>query len=36
MSRATDSKGRMQPMERNQDYRNYMIHHVLPMEVEVN
>jgi DMSO/TMAO reductase YedYZ molybdopterin-dependent catalytic subunit len=36
MSRATDSKGRKQPMERNQDYRNYMIHHVLPVEVEVN
>jgi len=35
MSRATDSKGRTQPMERNQDYRNYMIHHVLPLEVEV-
>jgi DMSO/TMAO reductase YedYZ molybdopterin-dependent catalytic subunit len=35
MSRATDSKGRTQPMERNQDYRNYMIHHVLPVEVEV-
>ncbi|HLW64924.1 MAG TPA: sulfite oxidase [Gemmataceae bacterium] len=35
MSRATDSKGRTQPTERNQDYRNYMIHHVLPVDVEV-
>ncbi len=35
MSRATDSKGRTQPMKRNADYRNYMICHVLPVEIEV-
>jgi DMSO/TMAO reductase YedYZ molybdopterin-dependent catalytic subunit len=35
MSRATDSKGRTQPMERNPDYRTYMISHVLPVEVNV-
>lgn len=35
MSRATESTGLAQPMERNADYRTYMIHHVLPVEVEV-
>jgi len=35
MARATDSNGRVQPMQRNPDFRNYMIHHVVPVEVEV-
>ena len=35
MSRASDSQGRTQSMKRNPDYRNYMISHVLPLEVEV-
>jgi len=35
MSRATDSHGNMQPMERDQDRRNYMISHVIPVEIEV-
>ncbi len=35
MSRATDSLGRTQPMERNPDYGTYVIHHVVPVAVEV-
>lgn len=35
MARATDSLGRTQPRERDQDRRNYMVSHVLPIEVEV-
>ena len=35
MSRATDSRGRTQPMMRDPDRRNYMISHVLPVEVQV-
>jgi DMSO/TMAO reductase YedYZ molybdopterin-dependent catalytic subunit len=35
MSRASDSKGRTQPPQRNADYRNYMISHVLPVEIEI-
>ncbi len=35
MARATDSQGRTQPMKRDPDLRNYMISHVLPVEVEV-
>jgi DMSO/TMAO reductase YedYZ molybdopterin-dependent catalytic subunit len=35
MARATDSKGRVQPMQRNADLRNYAIHHVVPVEVDV-
>ncbi len=35
MARATDTKGRTQPMERDPDRRNYMISHVLPAEVRV-
>ena len=35
MARATDSRGRVQPMTRNRDRRNYTIHHVLPVAVEV-
>jgi DMSO/TMAO reductase YedYZ molybdopterin-dependent catalytic subunit len=36
MARATDSKGRIQPMERDLDRRNYMISHVLPIEVTIH
>lgn len=35
MARATDSRGRTQPMRRDTDRRNYMISHVLPVPVEV-
>lgn len=35
MARATDSKGRTQPTERDQDRRDAVITHVLPVEVEV-
>jgi DMSO/TMAO reductase YedYZ molybdopterin-dependent catalytic subunit len=35
MSRATDSSGQSQPLERNADLRDAMISHTLPVEVEV-
>lgn len=35
MSRATDSKGNVQSMTRDPDRENYMINHVVPIEVEV-
>jgi DMSO/TMAO reductase YedYZ molybdopterin-dependent catalytic subunit len=35
MARATDSKGRTQPMRRDPDLRSYMISHVLPVEVDI-
>ena len=35
MARATDSKGRVQPLERDKDRRDAVISHVLPIEVEV-
>lgn len=35
MARATDRRGRVQPMQRDPDRRNGMISHVLPVEVEV-
>jgi DMSO/TMAO reductase YedYZ molybdopterin-dependent catalytic subunit len=35
MARAADDRGRSQPMERDPGRRNYMISHVLPIEVEV-
>ena len=35
MARATDSKGRTQPMQRDPLRRNYMISHVVPIEVVV-
>ena len=35
MARATDSKGRTQPMEHHPNRRHYQISHVLPLEVEV-
>jgi DMSO/TMAO reductase YedYZ molybdopterin-dependent catalytic subunit len=34
-ARATDSRGRVQPFERDPDRGTYMINHVLPIEVEV-
>ena len=35
MVRATDSRGRTQPMERDPDRGTYEINHCLPIEVEV-
>jgi DMSO/TMAO reductase YedYZ molybdopterin-dependent catalytic subunit len=35
MARATDARGNTQPMERDTDRRNYMINHVLPVEIDV-
>lgn len=35
MARATDARGRVQPMERDEDRRDAVITHVLPIEVEV-
>jgi DMSO/TMAO reductase YedYZ molybdopterin-dependent catalytic subunit len=35
VARATDSKGRTQPTERDPDRGTYMINHLLPIEVEV-
>ncbi len=35
MARATDQRGRTQPMERDDDRRDGVISHVLPVEVEV-
>src|SRR5262245_29184685 len=35
MARATDKRGRTQPMKRSPDLRNAMISHVLPVEVDV-
>jgi DMSO/TMAO reductase YedYZ molybdopterin-dependent catalytic subunit len=35
MSRATDSLGRVQPMTRDANYGGYVIHHVVPVLVEV-
>jgi hypothetical protein len=35
MARATDSRDRVQPLQRDADRRNYMISHVLPVEVQV-
>jgi hypothetical protein len=32
---ATDSEGRTQPTERDQDRRSYMVNHLVPVEVEV-
>jgi hypothetical protein len=33
--RATDSRGRTQPVERDPDRGTYMINHLLPVEVEI-
>ncbi|WP_234800700.1 sulfite oxidase [Luteitalea pratensis] len=35
MTRATDAKGRTQPMTRNNDYGTYVIHHVVPITVKI-
>jgi DMSO/TMAO reductase YedYZ molybdopterin-dependent catalytic subunit len=35
MARATDARGRVQPFTRDPDRRNYMVSHVLPVEVTV-
>jgi DMSO/TMAO reductase YedYZ molybdopterin-dependent catalytic subunit len=35
IARAADSRGRTQPLERNEDHGTYMINHVLPIRVEV-
>lgn len=35
MARATDQRGRTQPLKRDPDRRNYVINHVLPVGVEV-
>jgi DMSO/TMAO reductase YedYZ molybdopterin-dependent catalytic subunit len=35
MSRATDAKGRTQPMTRNNDFGTYAIHHVVPIKVTI-
>lgn len=35
MARATDVEGRVQPMQRDADRDNYLVSHVLPIEVEV-
>jgi DMSO/TMAO reductase YedYZ molybdopterin-dependent catalytic subunit len=35
MARATDSRNRTQPKDRDPDRRTYMINHVVPVEVEV-
>jgi DMSO/TMAO reductase YedYZ molybdopterin-dependent catalytic subunit len=35
MARATDSHGRIQPMERDSNRGTYMVNHCLPVEVEI-
>jgi DMSO/TMAO reductase YedYZ molybdopterin-dependent catalytic subunit len=35
MARATDARGRTQPLRRDVDRRNYLVSHVLPIAVEV-
>jgi hypothetical protein len=35
MARATDSRGRVQPMQRDTHRGSYVISHVMPIEVEV-
>ena len=35
MARAEDDQGRIQPMEHDRNHRTVMIHHVVPVEVEV-
>ncbi len=35
LARARDDQGRVQPLERDPNLRTYMIHHVIPVEVEV-
>jgi DMSO/TMAO reductase YedYZ molybdopterin-dependent catalytic subunit len=35
MTRATDNRGRTQPLKRDENRRSYMINHLVPIEVEV-
>lgn len=35
MSRATDAKGRTQPMTRNADFSTYVINHVVPIPIQI-
>ncbi|MDO8596440.1 MAG: sulfite oxidase, partial [Sulfuricaulis sp.] len=35
LARATDSEGRTQPTERDEDRRSYIVNHLLPIEVDV-
>lgn len=35
MSRATDARGRTQPMTRNADFGTYVIHHVVPVHIRM-
>lgn len=35
LARATDASGNVQPMQRDADRRNYMINHIVPVQVEV-
>lgn len=35
MARATDERGQTQPLKRDPDRRNYVVNHVLPVEVDV-
>jgi DMSO/TMAO reductase YedYZ molybdopterin-dependent catalytic subunit len=35
LARATDARGRLQPLQREADRRNYMISHAMPVEVTV-
>ena len=35
ITRATDSRGRNQPMERDQNRGGYMINHCIPLEVKI-
>ncbi|MCW3100587.1 MAG: yedY [Chthonomonadaceae bacterium] len=35
LSRATDGRGRIQPLQRQPDAENYLIHHSLPIDVDV-
>jgi DMSO/TMAO reductase YedYZ molybdopterin-dependent catalytic subunit len=35
LARATDARGNTQPMQRDTDRRNYMVNHVVPVEVDV-
>ena len=35
MARVTDERGRTQPLERDPDRRNYVVNHVVPVEVDV-
>ncbi len=34
-ARATDARGRTQPVKHDPDYGNYVIRHILPIDVEV-